>query len=92
MSTRNIRADLRGRIALMTGGAKGIGEAISNSFATSGASVAVNYNTSAERAEAMVREFQAGGVQAVAIQADVSDARQVESLISRAQEALGGGD
>lgn len=90
MEGRRITVDLTDKIVLVTGGAKGIGEAISNNFATSGASVAVNYNTSAVQAEAMVREFQADGVQAVAIQANVSDARQVESLISRTQKALGG--
>ena len=89
MQSSNIKADLTGKTVLVTGGAKGIGQAISQVLAANGANMAVNYNTSAQQAKSMVKEFQASGIKAVAIQADVSIARQAEQLVEQAQEALG---
>ena len=90
MEKRLINVDLKGKNVLVTGGAKGIGEAISKLLAANGANLAVNYNTSAERAETLVKEFQAGGVKAVAIQADVSKPERAERLLGQAENALGG--
>lgn len=86
---RHIKLDLQGKTALVTGGAKGIGKAISILLAANGADLAVNYNTSAESAKVLVEEFIANGNQAVAIQADVSIPQQCERLVKEAQEALG---
>ena len=90
MEKRPISLDLKGKNALVTGGAKGIGEAISKALADSGANVAINYNTSAKQAEVLVKKFQANGVNAVTIQADMSNPEDVERLVYKAQEALGG--
>ena len=89
MAKRMVAVDLSGKNALVTGGAKGIGEAISRSLAASKANLAINYNTSAQRAKSLVEEFRANGLRAVAIQADVSEPDQAERLVSQAQEALG---
>ena len=89
MDKRLIRVDLKGKTALVTGGAKGIGKAITNALAESGADVAINYNTSAAGAEAMVRRFRGEGLNAVAVQADVSDTEQAAELVDRAQQGLG---
>lgn len=87
MEKQLINVDLKGRNVLVTGGAKDIGEAISRVFADNGANIAVNYNTSAKRAQALVKEFQVGSIKAVAIQADVSDSEQAERLIDQAEDA-----
>jgi 3-oxoacyl-[acyl-carrier protein] reductase len=75
---------LDGKIALVTGGARGIGEAVSRELAHAGAGVAVNYRAGSEAAERVATEI--GGV---AIRADVADPEQAASLVERAQEALG---
>lgn len=90
MAKRLINVDLKGKNALVTGGAKGIGEAISKALADSGANVAINYNTSARQAEVLEKKFQANGVNAVAIQADVSIPAHAERLVKDASDALDG--
>ena len=89
MGKHLLKVDLSGKIALVTGGAKGIGKAISVSLANNGANLVVNYNTSEEAAKALVEEYVARGNKAVAIQADVSIPEQCERLVEQAQEALG---
>ena len=64
--------DLKGKVAVVTGGARDIGAAIVRSLAASGASVVVNYAQSAERASALVGEITAAGGNAIAVQADVA--------------------
>jgi 3-oxoacyl-[acyl-carrier protein] reductase len=88
--SRNIRLDLSGRRALVTGGARGIGEAICRALGDSGAAVAVNYCRSAERAERLVAEMNSLGQKAVAIHADVSDEKQCVDMMRKAAELLGG--
>ena len=89
MKKRHIKLDLKGKTALVTGGAKGIGKTISIAMVENGANVAVNYNTSEESANVLVEEFVANGNKAVAIQADVSIPQQCERLVKQAQESLG---
>lgn len=89
MAKRMVAVDLSGKNVLITGAAKGIGEAISKALAAAKANLAINYNTSAQRAESLVEQFRADGLRAVAIQADVSQPDQAERLVSQAQEALG---
>ena len=74
---------IRDKIALVTGGSRGIGAAIARAFAANGADVAVNYNTSVERANFLVRELEEAGVKAVAVQADVSCPAEVISIKRR---------
>ena len=90
MEKRLLKVNLKGKVALVTGGAKGIGEAISTALATNGADVAVNYLTSEKRASELVEQFQRNGNKAIAIKADVAVAEDVERLVHEAQEALGG--
>ena len=90
MDKRYLTVDLTSKKALVTGGAKGIGEAISRALAANGADVAVNYNTSAERAAALVQELRDAGTNAADIQADVSGPDEAERLVKEAANALGG--
>jgi 3-oxoacyl-[acyl-carrier protein] reductase len=82
--------DLKGKTALVTGGARDIGRAISIALADAGANVAVNYNASAAPAESLARELTAKGIRAVAIRADVSNAADAARLVDEASAALGG--
>jgi 3-oxoacyl-[acyl-carrier protein] reductase len=76
---------LEGQVALVTGGGTGIGRGISMAFAREGAHVAVNYSKSRDKAEDTVRQIEAAGGRAIALQGDVSreaDARRlVESAV-----------
>src|SRR5277367_943924 len=73
---------LEGQVALVTGAGKRIGRSIALRLAGEGAAIAVNYRTSKADAEAVVREIQALGVKAVAIQADVSRRAEVATLFA----------
>jgi len=73
-------SDFEGKVALVTGGSRGIGRAICLELAARGALVAVNFNRSAAAAEDLVGEIIAAGGAAEAMQADVSDADQVGAL------------
>ncbi len=80
---------LENKVALVTGGSRGIGRAIALEFAARGAAVVVNYNKSPEAAEEVVRQIQAAGGKAAAYQADVSDFKQAEALVKFAVETFG---
>lgn len=75
---------LEGRVALVTGGSRGIGAAVSRELAAAGARVAVNYRSGRDVAEALAAEL--GGV---AHQADVAIAAEAASLVERVEEELG---
>jgi 3-oxoacyl-[acyl-carrier protein] reductase len=81
--------DLSGKVALVTGGARDIGRAISIGLAARGASVAVNYFDNPEDAEETVAAIGRAGGTAVAIQADVTIATEVQSLVEKALAAFG---
>lgn len=83
---------LQGKVALVTGGSRGIGAEIARTLAREGARVALNYNASAEAAEALVAELRAAGAEAEAYQADVSDPEQAVRLVARTAERFGGLD
>ena len=73
--------DLKDKVALVTGGARDIGKAIALELAAAGASVVVNYNASADQANAVVAEIQSRGGKAVAVKADVTQKADVATLI-----------
>jgi 3-oxoacyl-[acyl-carrier protein] reductase len=81
---------LHDKVALVTGGARGIGRAISLALASEGASVAVNYRSSKAEAEELVREIEAAGSKGVAIAGDVSDAAEAVSMVEQTIAELGG--
>lgn len=72
---------LTGKIALVTGAARGIGKEIALTLAGSGATVIVNYNGSKERAEAVVSEIKANGGEAEAMQCNVADFEASENMV-----------
>ena len=80
---------LNGKVAIVTGGARGIGRCISLVLAREGASVVVNYAQSRELAEAVVAEIVAEGGTASAFGADVRDLVQYEAMVGHATEAYG---
>ena len=83
---------LTGKRALVTGASKGIGAGIALALAREGADVAVNYNSDATGAEAVVAEIRAMGRNGVAIGADVGQVAECQRLVTEAAEALGGID
>ncbi|HMZ07750.1 MAG TPA: 3-oxoacyl-[acyl-carrier-protein] reductase [Anaerolineales bacterium] len=80
---------LENKVALVTGGSRGIGRAIALEFAGRGAAVVVNYNKSPEAAEEVVKQIQASGGKAAAFQADVSDFKQAEALVKFTIDTFG---
>ncbi|MFN5060012.1 MAG: 3-oxoacyl-ACP reductase FabG [Chloroflexota bacterium] len=77
------------RVALVTGGSRGIGRAIAQSLATTGATVVVNYRGNQAAADETVASIEAAGGKAVAIQADVANAEDVERLFKEVTERFG---
>ena len=77
------------RLALVTGGSRGIGRAIALTLGKNGCDIAVNYNASAEAAEALCEELAALGARASAFRADVSDRTQVEALFKAVEAGMG---
>ena len=74
--------NLKGRVALVTGGARDVGRDIALALAAEGAAVAVNYNSSAADAEAVAGEIRAAGGRAAAYRADVADLAQVRAMVA----------
>jgi NAD(P)-dependent dehydrogenase (short-subunit alcohol dehydrogenase family) len=72
---------LTGKVALVTGGSRGIGAASARALADEGADVAISYSASADKAETVVRDLKAKGVRAKAFKADQADSAQVERLV-----------
>lgn len=80
---------LENKVAVVTGGSRGIGRAIALEFAKRGAAVVVNYNKSPNEAEAVVNQIKEAGGKAASFQADVSDFKQAEGLIKFAIDTFG---
>jgi 3-oxoacyl-[acyl-carrier protein] reductase len=81
--------DLRGRVALVTGAARGIGRAIGLTLAEHGADIAVNYREREKEAQAVADEVRKLGRRAVALRADVSGSEAVKGLIGTVEQELG---
>ena len=81
--------NLTGKVALVTGGSRGIGAATARRLAADGADVAIGYAASAEKAEAVVRELEGAGARAAAFRADQSDPAQVEGLVKEVAGRFG---
>lgn len=88
VSTPNA-GELEGKVAIVTGASSGIGYAIAQLFAKHGAAVAINYVAHADDAQKLVGETEAGGGRAIALEADISDAKAVETLVATTVETFG---
>jgi len=84
-----IAIDLSGRVALVTGGSRGIGRAVAEILARAGARVGVDYVKDARAAESLVEEVRAAGGEAMALAGDVSDARAARGLVESTVAAWG---
>lgn len=82
-------ANFTGKVAIVTGGSRGIGKAIALELGKNGATVIVNYNQSADAANAVIEEIKAAGGAGMAFQADVSNAEQVENLFKTVTKEYG---
>jgi len=88
-SGMNSESDLKGRVALVTGGGRRLGRAFAEALAQRGASLAVHFGSSEKGAEEVVNHARSLGVKAAALQADLADASQAAALIEQATSALG---
>ena len=84
--------DLKGRVALVTGGGRDVGAGISRALAEAGASVAVNYHTSRDEADAVVAQIQQAGGKAKSYQADIADLEAVRGMVASVKSDFGGLD
>jgi NAD(P)-dependent dehydrogenase (short-subunit alcohol dehydrogenase family) len=82
-------AEWRNQVAVVTGGARGIGRATARLLAHRGAAVCVNYAVQSDAAEALVAEISTAGGRAIAVAADVADSGAIEAMVARTEAELG---
>jgi 3-oxoacyl-[acyl-carrier protein] reductase len=80
---------LEGKIALITGGSRGIGAAIAKRLAADGANVAITYTKGADAAASVVKEIEGAGRKAIAIQADATDAEASKAAVEKTVATFG---
>jgi 3-oxoacyl-[acyl-carrier protein] reductase len=80
---------LSGKVALVTGGSRGIGAAIAKRLATDGASVAITYTKGADAAASVIKEIEQAGGKAIAVQADAADADAVKAAVEKTVATFG---
>src|SRR5881398_1167192 len=80
---------LEGKIAIITGGSRGIGAAIAKRLAADGANVAITYTKGADAAASVVKEIERAGRKAIAIQADAADAEAVKAAVEKTVATFG---
>jgi 3-oxoacyl-[acyl-carrier protein] reductase len=80
---------LMGKVAIVTGASKGIGASIAHHFAAEGANVVVNYSSSKEEANHIVQEIQKSGGKALAVQANMTNQKEIQKLFSETEKAFG---
>ena len=85
-------SDLNKKVALVTGGSRGIGAAIAKRLARDGAKVAITYTKGADAAATVVKEIESAGGKAIAIQADSTDAGAVGAAVEKTVATFGGLD
>jgi 3-oxoacyl-[acyl-carrier protein] reductase len=81
--------NLEGKIALITGGSRGIGAAIAKRLAADGAEVAITYAKGSDAAASVVKEIERDGGKAIAIQADATDAKAVNAAVEKTVTTFG---
>jgi 3-oxoacyl-[acyl-carrier protein] reductase len=81
--------NLEGKIALITGGSRGIGAAIAKRLAADGANVSITYTKGADAAASVVKEIERAGRKAIAIQADAADADAVKAAVEKTVTTFG---
>ena len=81
--------NLEGKVALITGGSRGIGAAIAKRLASDGANVTITYTKGADAAESVVKEIERAGRKAIAIQADAADADAVKAAVEKTVKTFG---
>jgi NAD(P)-dependent dehydrogenase (short-subunit alcohol dehydrogenase family) len=84
-----MRNSLKGKVALVTGGSRGVGAGTAHALADDGADVAISYVASADKAEAVVRELEEKGVRAAAFRANHADPVQVADLVKTVARRFG---
>jgi glucose 1-dehydrogenase len=84
-----LSAPLEGQFALVTGGSSGIGAEVCRAFARAGASVAINYRSQKEEAEALAREIRGDGAQVLVLGADVAREAEVAAMFERVVREFG---
>lgn len=80
---------LKGKTAIVTGASRGIGKAIAEELAKNGANIVLNYRTSATAVEEVLESIKQNGVNAIAVQADVSKSEEAQKLIQTAVDSFG---
>ena len=88
----NIKQDFKGKVALITGGSRGIGRAIALEFASRGADVAFNYHRRHSNAKKTKMEIENLGVRCVSVRAHLADPEAIESMFEKVRQELGNPD